>query len=176
LISDLRIARKKNKSLKEELSKLNEGFKNPRIFFEEVKKTIIDLRIQLEEAKVEETLKRKLEEKKKITKNLEAEIASLGKELHKEDIQLNFGNSTKIVDEIICNKKPFYDKYRLGYKQNNIDEGSSSMMTRNKVDQISYANTINDSINKEECNHLNEDIQKPGIKKNQEEDHVFRGT
>ena len=29
-LSDLRIARKKNKSLKEELSKLKEGFQNPR--------------------------------------------------------------------------------------------------------------------------------------------------
>jgi chromosome segregation ATPase len=117
-LSDLRIARKKNKSLKEELSKLKEGFQNPRKNSEEAKQTIIDLRIQLEEAKViEETLKRQLEEKKKITENLEAEIVSLRKELQKKDIQLNFGNSTKILDEIICNKKPFYDKSGLGYKQ-----------------------------------------------------------
>ena len=74
-------------------------------------------------------LKRQLEEKKKITKNLKAEIVSLRKELHKNDIQLNFGNSTKILDEIICNKNLFYDNSGLGYKQKNIDEGSSSMMT-----------------------------------------------
>jgi hypothetical protein len=176
-LSDLRIERKKNKSLKEELSKLKEGFQNPRKNSEEAKKTIIDLRIQLEESKViEETLKRQLEEKKKIIENLEAEIVSLRKELQKKDIQLNFGNSTKILDEIICNKKPFYDKSGLGYKQNNTDEGSSSMMIGNEAEKRSYADTIKGSIKKEECKPLKEDIQKPEIKKNQEEDHAFRGT
>jgi capsule polysaccharide export protein KpsE/RkpR len=59
----------------------------------------------LEKAKViEETLKRKMEEMKKIIENLEAEIVSLRKELQNNDIQLNFGNNTKILDEIICNK------------------------------------------------------------------------
>jgi hypothetical protein len=48
---------------------------------------------------------------------LEAKIVSLIKELQKKDIQLNFGNSTKILDEIIYNTKPFYDKYGLGYKK-----------------------------------------------------------
>jgi hypothetical protein len=105
-LSDLTIARKKNKSLKEELSKLKEGFQNPNKNYEETKHTIIDLRIQLEEEKViEETLKRQLEEKKKIKDTLEVEIVSLRKELDKKDIQLNFGNSTKILDEIICNQK-----------------------------------------------------------------------
>jgi hypothetical protein len=114
--------RKKNKSLKEDLSKLKEGFQNPRKNSEESKQTIIDLRIQLEEDKlIEETLKRQMEEKKKITENLEDEIVSLRKELQKKDIQLNFGNSTEIMDEIICNKKPFYGNSRLGYKKNNID-------------------------------------------------------
>jgi hypothetical protein len=64
-LSDLRIARKKNKSFKEELSKLKEGFQNPCKNFEEAEKTIIDIRIRLEEAKlIEETLKRQLEENK----------------------------------------------------------------------------------------------------------------
>jgi hypothetical protein len=47
-LSDIRIARKKNKSLKEELSKLKEGFQNPSKNYEEAKKTIIDINIQLE--------------------------------------------------------------------------------------------------------------------------------
>jgi hypothetical protein len=79
---------------------------------------------------------------------LEAKIIMLRKELRKKDIQLNFGSSTKILDEIIYNKKPFYDKSRLGYKQNNTDEGSSSMMTRNEAEQRSYENTIKGSIKK----------------------------
>jgi hypothetical protein len=45
---------------------LREGFKNPRKHFEEAEKIAIDLRIQLEEAKViKETLKRQLEENNK---------------------------------------------------------------------------------------------------------------
>jgi hypothetical protein len=104
----------------------------------------------LEQAKViEETLKRQLEEKKKITHNLEAEIVSLRKELQNKDIQFFFGNTTNILDEIIYNKKPFYDNFGLGYKQNNIGECSSSMMTGNDADQTSYADTIKGSIKKE---------------------------
>jgi hypothetical protein len=92
---------------------------------------------------------------------LEAETVSLIKELQKKDIQLNFGNSTKILDEIICNKKPFYDKYGLGYKQNNTHEGSSSMTIGNEAEKRSCANTIKGSIKKEECKPLKEDIHKP---------------
>jgi hypothetical protein len=176
-LSDLRIARKKNNSLKEELSKIKEGFRNPSKNSKEVKHTIIGLRIQLEESKViEETLKRQLEENKKITKNLKVEIVSLRKELQMKEIQLNFGNNTKILDEIICNKKPFYENYGLGYKKNNSNEGSSSMMIGNEVEQRSYADTIKGSIKKEECKPLKEDIHKPEKKKNQEEDCAFRGT
>jgi hypothetical protein len=109
---------------------------------------------------IEETLKRQLEEKNKIIDNLEVEIVSLRKELQKKDIQLNFGNSTKILDEIICNKKPFYDNFGLGYKQKNIDEGSSSMMRGNEVEKRSYEDTIKCSIKKEECKPLKEDIHK----------------
>jgi hypothetical protein len=104
----------------------------------------------LEEAKViEETLKRQLEEKNKITYNLEDEIVSLRKELQKKDIQLNFGNNTKILDEITSNQKPFYEKYGLGYKKNNTDEGSSSMMIGNEAKKRSYVDTIKGSIKKE---------------------------
>ena len=85
-------------------------------------------------------------------------------------------SSTKILDEIICNKKPFYDKYGLGYKQNNIDEGLRSMMIGNEEDQRSYADTIKGSIKKEEWKPLKEDIHKQEIKKNQEEDCAFKGT
>jgi hypothetical protein len=46
-------------------------------------------------------------------------------------------------------KKPFYDKSGLGYKQNNIDACSSSMMIGNEAEQISYANSIRGSIKKE---------------------------
>jgi hypothetical protein len=131
----------------------------------------------LEEDKVsEETLKGELEENKKITDNMESEIVSLRKELQKKYNQLNFGNHTKILDETIFNQKPFYEKSRLGYKKNNINEGSSSMMTGNEEDQISYLDTIKGSIKKEEWKPLKEDIRKLEIKNNREEGHAFRGT
>jgi hypothetical protein len=50
-LSDLRRERKKNKSLKEELIKLKEGSQNPNKNFEEVQQIIINLKVQLEEAK-----------------------------------------------------------------------------------------------------------------------------
>jgi hypothetical protein len=92
---------------------------------------------------------------------VEVEIVSLRKALQKKDIQLIFGNSTKMLDEIICDQKPFYEKHVIGYKQTNNDEGSSSMMTRNEEEKRSYAYTIKGSIKKEECKPLNKDIHKP---------------
>ena len=80
---------------------------------------------------------------------MEAKIVSLRKELQKKDIQLNFGNNTKILDEIIYNKQLFYDKFGIGYKKNNIDEGSNSMMIGNEAEQRNYADTIKGSIKKE---------------------------
>ena len=65
------------------------------------------------------------------------------------------------MDEIICNKKPFYYKSGLGYKQNNVDEGSSSMMKGNEAEKISYVDTIKGSTKKEECKPLKEEIHKP---------------
>ena len=51
--------------------------------------------------------------KEKMTKNREAYIVSLRKEIQKKDIQQKFGNITKTLEEIISNKKPFYDKSGL---------------------------------------------------------------
>ena len=63
-LSDLRRERKKNKSLNEELIKLKEGSQNPNKNSEEVQQIIINLKVQLKEAKaIEETLKNPLEEK-----------------------------------------------------------------------------------------------------------------
>jgi hypothetical protein len=42
---------------------------------------------------------------------LEVEIATLRKDLQKKDMQQN---STKILDENINNKRPYYDRYGIG--------------------------------------------------------------
>jgi hypothetical protein len=81
VLSEVKRERKKNKYLKEELIKLKEGSQNYENS-EEVQQIIINLKVQLEEAKViEETLKNQLEEKQ----CLEAEIVSLRKEAEKRE-------------------------------------------------------------------------------------------
>jgi hypothetical protein len=122
---------------------------------------------------IEETLKNQLEEKEKIKESLEAEIVSLRKELQKKDIQQNFGNNTKILDEIINSQRPCYDKSGLGYKKTHTEKGSSSMTTGKEAEQKSYADVIRGPIKKEECKPSKENIQEMEII--QEEDHPIRG-
>ena len=65
-LRELKKERKKNKKLKEELSKMKENIQDS-IDPEETKKFFIDLKVNLEEAKmIEETLRKQLEENEKI--------------------------------------------------------------------------------------------------------------
>jgi hypothetical protein len=71
-LCELKRERKKNKSLKEELIKIKEGSQNPNKNSKEVWKMIINLKVQVEEARrIEETLKIQLEEKEKMKESLE---------------------------------------------------------------------------------------------------------
>jgi len=54
-----------------------------------------------------------------------------------------------MLDEIINNHKLFNGMYGLGYKQNNIDKSSSSMMTRNEAKKGSYIDVLKRPIKKE---------------------------
>jgi hypothetical protein len=85
---------------------------------------ITNLKVQIEEDKrIEEALKEQLEEKDKIIGNLEAEIVTLRNDLQKKNMQ----NNSKVLDDIISNKKSHHDKSGLGYNQ--IEKGSSSKTT-----------------------------------------------
>jgi hypothetical protein len=64
---------------------------------------------------------------------LEAETITLRKDLQKNDMQQD---STKTLDNIIKNQRPYHDRSRLGYNQMHIDKGSSSMTKATK--QKSY--------------------------------------
>ena len=69
-LSELKKERKKNKQLKEELSKTKENIQgsNP----EETKEVFMDMKVKLEEARmIEETLTEQLEEKERIQVELE---------------------------------------------------------------------------------------------------------
>ena len=82
--------RKKNKLLKKELSKIKESTEDSTIF-EEIKKGFLDLKVKLEEAKmIEESPRKKLEEREGIQVELETKIVSLRKKIAKRKHQANF--------------------------------------------------------------------------------------
>ena len=69
--------------------------------FEQV---IIDLNVKLEEAKrIEDSLTEQLMENIKEKENREAEIVSLKAQLQKKDINNNYENNAKILEQIINN-------------------------------------------------------------------------
>ena len=63
-----------------------------------------------------ETLKEK--------ENLEDEIVSLKNKLQMKEVSKSYENNSKILEQIISNQNPFFDKTSIGYKQN-TDEASS---------------------------------------------------
>jgi hypothetical protein len=67
---------------------------------------------------------------------LEAEIVTLRKDIQKKNMQ----NNSKVLDDIINNKKSHLDKTGLGYNQ--TEKGSSSKTTDQETYAKSYAETI----------------------------------
>ena len=76
------------------------------------------------------------------------------------------------MDQIISSQRSVYDKSGLGYNHNNIKMGSSSKVTKN--DKRSYADIIRESVKKEDCEPLKEDMQKLEMKKNKEDDCAWK--
>ena len=87
---------------------------------------------------------------------LENKIVSLGRKLQGKDIKQNFDSSTKILDQIISSQRSVYDRSGLGYNQKYTKMGSISKITEN--DKRSYAETIRESIKKEYCEPLKENM------------------
>jgi hypothetical protein len=111
-IEFIRREKKKNKKLQEEL----DNKKDTR----ELEKMITKLKVQIEyDKRIEEALKEQLEEKDKITGNLEAEIVTLRKDIQKKNMQ----NSSKVLDVIINSQKSHLDKSGLRYNQ--TEKGSA---------------------------------------------------
>jgi hypothetical protein len=128
-IEFFRREKKKNKKLQPELDKKE--------YTQELEQMITNLKVQIEEEqRIEEELKENLEEKDKIIGNLEAEIVTLRKDLQKKDMQ----NNSKVLDDIISNKKYRHDKSRLGYNQK--EKGSSSKKTKQETYPKKFAETI----------------------------------
>ena len=114
-LKDLKKARKENRVLKEQA----QGFEQ----------VIVDLNIKLEEAKRnKDSLTEQLMANMKEKENREAKIVSLKTKLQTKNIDKSYENNSKILEQIIRNQNPFFDKTDIGYKKN-IDEASSSMMS-----------------------------------------------
>ena len=86
-LQELEKERKKNKLPMKELSKIKERTQDI-TNSEETKKSLMDLKVKLEEVKmIEEPLREQLEEKERIQMELENEIVSLRRKLHRENIK-----------------------------------------------------------------------------------------
>ena len=88
------------------MQKYGEDYQNPKEKIsdsvETLENIIIDMKIQLEEAKIiEEAIRCQLDEKKEICEKTEAKNVFLRKELEKTSDQLKFGIITKVIDGIL---------------------------------------------------------------------------
>jgi hypothetical protein len=72
---------------------------------------------------------------------LEAEIATLRKDIQKKNMQ----NSSKVLDDIINNQKYHLDKSGLGYNQ--TEKGSRSKTIEQETNPKRYEETIKGDMN-----------------------------
>ena len=92
---------------------------------------------------------------------------SLRRKLQRENIKKNFDKSTEILNQIINSQRPIHDKSGPRYNQKNPEMGSSSKTT--KDDKRSYIVIVMESIKREDCESLKENIQKAKIKECEED-------
>jgi hypothetical protein len=84
------------------------------------------LKTQLEEGKImEEVMQIHMIKKEKECEKLENEVISLRIKVNKLNKKLK---SSQVLEKICNSQRPCNDKYGLGYKKVNFEEGSSSTM------------------------------------------------
>jgi hypothetical protein len=128
VIEVIRRENKKNKKLQAELDKKEDT--------QELEQMITNLKVQIEDKRIEEALKEQLEEKDKIIGILEAQIVTLRKDIQKKNMQ----NGSKVLDDIISSQKYHHDKFELGYNQ--TEKGSISKTTEQETYPKIYAEII----------------------------------
>ena len=112
--------------------------------------TIVDLKTKLEESKrVEDSLTQQLMTNIREKENREAETVSLKNKFQTKDIAKGYENSSKVLENIISNQNPFFNKTSIGYKQN-TNEASSSIFTDNEKKPRRYVEVVKDYKNEEE--------------------------
>ena len=108
-------ARKESKLLNKELGEVKEITQDI-ITPGEMRKAFMDLRADLEEAKVtEESLREQLEENEGTQEELERKIVSLRRSLDNENIKQKYDKSIETLNQIINSQRSIQDKSGLGY-------------------------------------------------------------
>jgi hypothetical protein len=154
-LEELRKYKKKNKSLREQLSEYEEAQKSRERevskTIKETGKVINDLKTQLQEAKIiEEVILKQLNDREQDCENLEAEIILLKGEIEKEKKQSRFENSSKILNDIINSQRSPSNKTGLGYDQNKFNKGSNFTSQEINKNPKSYATALQSSFRKQE--------------------------
>jgi DNA repair exonuclease SbcCD ATPase subunit len=150
IIEELRKTKKQNRVLREEILEIKEATKSRERevskTIKESEKTISDLKSQLlEDNKIEEVILQQLNDKKQVCEKLEAEIKLLKSEIEKEKKGSQFGNSSKILDEIISSQRSPNNKTGLGYTQDSTSTSQGSVKK-----PISYTDALKNSLRKED--------------------------
>jgi hypothetical protein len=150
VIEELGQTKKQNKVLRRELLEINGATKSRERevskTLKESEHTINDLKSQLLEAnKTEENILKQLSDKKQACEKLEVEIKMLKSELEKENKRSNFGNSSKILDEILGSQRSPNKNIGLGYTQD-----STSTSQRSVKRPIRYADALKGSLRRED--------------------------
>jgi hypothetical protein len=149
-LEELRKYKRKNKLLRAQLQEFEESHQAKEIdalrTIKESEQIINDLKSQLLEAnKIEEVILKQLSDKKQACEKLEVEIKLLKSELEKEKKRSKFGNSSKILDEILSSQRSPNNKTGLGYTQDSTSTSQGSVKR-----PISYADALKGSLRRED--------------------------
>lgn len=118
---------------------------------EECERMIIDLKVQIEEAKrIEEKVRIQLKEKEKNSERLESTIVSLRKKLEKTITKLNkslkFEKSTKILNNVINEQRSPPIKTRLGHEAKKDQVSKEPSKNTNEENPKSYVDALKSPI------------------------------
>jgi hypothetical protein len=111
-------------------------YKEKKYDVEEIEKTIITLKVQIEVGKkIEKLLKGQLKEKEHICNSIESKIVYLRRELECSPTITKYENVSTTLNEILKHQRSPFDKTSLGYnkgKETTIEEASTSSKQSNE--------------------------------------------
>ena len=115
--------------------------------YDETRKIIINLKIQVEKAKtIEEDLRALLKEKEYVHSSLEFEIVSIRMNFEKSNANIKFEKIYETIDEILNLQSPPSDKIGLGYNKEETvkkESTSSQKLGENKTKSyVIYSRTL----------------------------------